>query len=69
MEDGWETKQERRPPPPMRPVVPIATDSPDVPDDVTIEDTDIDLSALEDLLPPPPLVEAPGGGMRRYKSR
>ncbi|MEW6750156.1 MAG: energy transducer TonB [Candidatus Latescibacterota bacterium] len=52
-----ETEQERRPPPPARPVVPIATDNPEVPDDVTIEDTDIDLSGLEDLPPPPPLVE------------
>lgn len=48
-----ETEQERKPPPPVRPMVPIATDNPDVPDDVTIEDTDIDLFA--DLPPPPPL--------------
>ena len=51
-----ETRQERRPPPPSRPVVPIATDDPDVPDDVTIEETDLDMD-LDDLLPPPPLVE------------
>ena len=57
LEEIPETKQERRPPPPVRPVVPIATDSPDVPDDVTIEDTDIDFAALEDLPPPPPLKE------------
>jgi periplasmic protein TonB len=57
LEEIPETKQERKPPPPVRPVVPIATDNPDVPDDVTIEDTDLDLSALDDLLPPPPLVE------------
>ena len=43
LEEIPETKQERRPPPPARPVVPIATDDPDVPDDVTIEDTDLDL--------------------------
>ena len=57
LEEIPETKQERKPPPPVRPVVPIATDNPDVPDDVTIEDTDLDLSALDDLLPPPPLEE------------
>lgn len=57
LEDIPETEQERRPPAPARPVVPIATESPEVPDDVTIEDTDIDLSMLDDLPPPPPLVE------------
>ena len=54
LEEIPETKQQRRPPPPARPVVPIATDDPDLPDDVTIEDTDLDLD-LDDLAPPPPL--------------
>ena len=54
LEEIPETKQERRPPPPTRPVVPIATDNPDLPDDVTIEDTDLDLD-LDDLAPPPAL--------------
>ena len=49
-----ETKQERRPPPPPRPVVPIVSDNPDVPDDATIETTDFDV--LADLAPPPALV-------------
>ena len=57
LEDIPETIQERRPPPPSRPVVPIATDNPDVPDHITIQDTDIDLSMLDNLPPPPPLVE------------
>ncbi len=56
LEEIPETKQERRPPPPARPVVPVPTDDPDVPDDVTIEDTDLDLD-LDDLAPPPPLEE------------
>ncbi len=56
LEEIPETKQERRPPPPARPVVPVPTDNPDVPDDVTIEDTDLDLD-LDDLAPPPPLEE------------
>lgn len=54
LEEIPETKQERRPPPPARPVVPVATDDPDVADDVTIEDTDIDLD-LDDFAPPPPM--------------
>jgi len=54
LEEIPETKQERRPPPPARPVVPVATDNPDISDDVTIEDTDLDLD-LDDMEPPPPL--------------
>ncbi len=50
-----ETKQQRRPPPPPRPVVPIISDNPDVPDDATIETTDFDF--LADLAPPPALVD------------
>lgn len=50
-----ETKQQRRPPPPPRPVVPIISDNPDVPDDATIETTDFDF--LADLAPPPALIE------------
>ncbi len=55
VENVPETRQERRPPPPPRPVVPIATDSPDVPDDATIETTDVNL--FDDLAPPPSLAE------------
>ena len=50
-----ETRQIKRPPPPPRPAVPIETESEDVPDDVTIESTDLDFDdALVDLPPPPP---------------
>ena len=42
MEDIPETQQIKRPPPPPRPAEPIETESEDVPDDVTIESTDID---------------------------
>ncbi len=59
LEEIPETKQERRPPPPARPVVPVPTDDPDVADDVTIMDTDLDLD-LDDLEPPPPLDELGG---------
>ena len=49
-----ETAQQRRPPPPPRPVVPVASDDLDIPEDATIETTDLDLD-LVGLLPPPPL--------------
>ncbi len=55
-----ETRQIKRPPPPPRPAVPIETESDDVPDDVTIETTDLDFDeAMVDLPPPPP----PGDSM------
>lgn len=54
-----ETRQIQRPPPPPRPAVPIETDSDDVPDDVTIESSDLDFDdAMVNLPPPPP----PGSG-------
>lgn len=37
-----ETRQFQRPQPPSRPAVPIATEEMDIPDDVTIESTDLD---------------------------
>tara|TARA_B100001964_G_C14066297_1_gene523788 strand:- start:142 stop:789 length:648 start_codon:yes stop_codon:yes gene_type:complete len=59
MEDIPETRQIQRPPPPPRPAVPIETESDDVPDDVTIESTDLDFDEnMVDLPPPPP----PGSG-------
>lgn len=45
-----QTQQEKLPPPPSRPAIPIESESEDIPDDVTIEETDIDF----DELPPPP---------------
>lgn len=57
MEDIPETKQIQRPPPPPRPAVPIATESEDVPDDVTIENTNLDPDVVfVDIPPPPPLL-------------
>lgn len=49
-----ETRQIKRSPPPPRPTVPIATESTDVPDDVTIETTDLDLERISIVLPPAP---------------
>ena len=57
IEDIPETQQLKKPPPPQRPQIPIATESEDIPDDVTIMDTEIDLDA-----PPPPPPPPPGKG-------
>lgn len=45
-----QTEQVKRPPPPSRPSIPIETESEDVPEDETIDDTEIDW----DDQPPPP---------------
>jgi protein TonB len=45
------TEQIKRPPPPPKPSIPIPTESEDVPEDLTIESTELDLS---DIPPPPP---------------
>ena len=59
VQDLPETQQIKRPPPPPRPAVPIETESDDIPDDVTIESTDLDFDdAMVNLPPPPP----PGSG-------
>lgn len=44
------------PSPPARPAIPIESESENIPDDVTIEDTELDLSALPEL-PSSPTVE------------
>ncbi|HEC31371.1 MAG TPA: energy transducer TonB [Deltaproteobacteria bacterium] len=49
------TQQVNRPPPPPRPSVPIPTESEDVPEDLTIESTEID---WEEVPPPPPPPES-----------
>jgi len=54
MEDIPETHQRERPPPPPRPAVPVETESEEVPDDVTIESTDLDFDEAPLDLPPPP---------------
>jgi len=45
-----QTQQEKLPPPPSRPAIPIESESEDIPEDATIEETDIDF----DEVPPPP---------------
>jgi protein TonB len=63
LEDIPETVQLKKPPPPQRPQIPIATESEDIPDDVTIMDTDLDLEA-----PPPPPPPPPGARQRQEDS-
>ena len=53
-----ETRQIHRAPPPPRPSIPIATESEDVPDDVTIETTDLDFDKVDLHVPPPPVEAA-----------
>ena len=52
------TEQIKKPPPPPKPSVPIPTENEDVPEDLTIESTILDLS---DIPPPPPPPEEEGG--------
>lgn len=51
------TEQIKRPPPPARPSVPVPTLSEEVPEDVTIESTELNLE-LSELPPPPPPEES-----------
>jgi protein TonB len=50
-----QTQQEKVAPPPARPAIPIESESEDIPDDVTIENTEINF----DEVPPPPLPPPP----------
>ena len=51
------TEQFKRPPPPPKPSIPIPSESEDIPEDLTIEANDLDLS---DIPPPPPPPEDDG---------
>ena len=53
------TKQIQKPPPPARPKIPIESDDEDIPEDLTIEETEIDFSEEIEDLPPPPEEEEP----------
>ena len=48
------TQQIQKPPPPSRPSIPVESEDEDLLDDVTIEETEIDLSNVVDAPPPPP---------------
>jgi protein TonB len=49
-----QTEQFNRPPPPARPSIPIASEDEDIPDELTIEETEIDFTRPVDEAPPPP---------------
>lgn len=53
VEDIPPTEQIKRPPPPARPSIPIPTESEDIPEDLTIETTELDLSEIPPPPPPP----------------
>ncbi len=53
------TKQIQKPPPPARPKIPIESDDEDIPEDLTIEETEIDFNEEIEDLPPPPEEEEP----------
>lgn len=48
------TQQLQKPPPPSRPSIPVESEDDDLLDDVTIEETEINLDAMMDAPPPPP---------------
>jgi protein TonB len=54
VEDIPITQQIKRPPPPARPTIPIESDDPDIEDDLTIDDTEWDIT---DEPPPQPPVD------------
>ena len=49
-----QTQQEKLPPPPSRPAIPIESESEDIPEDATIEETEIDFDEVPPPPPPPP---------------
>lgn len=63
IEEIPETEQMKKPPPPQRPQIPVPTESEDIPEDVTIMDTELDLDA-----PPPPPPPPPGASRQREES-
>jgi protein TonB len=57
VEDIPVTQQINRPPPPQRPALPVPTESEEIPDDLTIDATDLDFSDIPAPPPPPELDE------------
>lgn len=53
------TEQVQKPPPPSRPAIPIESEDEDIPDDLTIEETEVDFSQQIETPPPPPEEEEP----------
>ncbi len=53
------TKQLQKPPPPALPKIPVESEDEDIPEDLTIEETEIDFTKPMEELPPPPEEEEP----------
>lgn len=53
------TEQLQKPPPPARPAIPIESEDEDIPEDLTIEETEVDFNKAIEELPPPPEEEEP----------
>ena len=58
VEEIPQTEQEKRPPAPSRPTIPVESEDEDIPEDATIEMTEIN---LDELPPPPPPPEQDAG--------
>lgn len=48
-----QTEQLQKPPPPARPAIPIESEDEDIPEDLTIEETEVDFTETIEELPPP----------------
>lgn len=48
-----QTEQFQRPPPPARPAIPIESENEDIPEDLTIEETEVNFNESVENLPPP----------------
>lgn len=57
VEEIPQTEQIKMPPPPARPAIPIESESDEIPEDESIEITDLDLTELPPPPPPPPTDE------------
>lgn len=49
-----QTEQIHRPPPPSRPAIPVASEDESIPEDETIQETDINFNEMPEEAPPPP---------------
>ncbi len=59
VEEIPQTQQFQKPPPPKRPAIPIESEDEDIPEDLTIEEQNIDFTQPVEELPPPPEEEEP----------
>ncbi len=59
VEEIPQTEQLQKPPPPKRPAIPIESEDEDIPEDLTIEEQNIDFTQPVEELPPPPEEDEP----------